>query len=304
MLSKLFKELGFLQNTRNKRGFIGLWRNKKVYLKVGKSKDPLWRVWFARNVLFYKFLESGSFKIKRYIPKLLYSGETRKFSYLIFEHIEGGVLGKSEPTRFYFGGEEELEGVLEILRLWQEVSVERKNLFVNVDIDEIGDKLKNNFDNEWVTEKFLMDLGEKGKARLFKFKERFEKMRGVLEREGKYLVHRDFRPQNFVKSKDRIYLVDFDFLGTGGKVFDFLTFWGFLYKYDNLRGFFMDAFLDRFKLTKEEKEIFRLEKLYFLFLEASELYKKERDGVKVGKGVLEKWQKKTLGDLLKELENE
>lgn len=278
------------------RSFVGKWKGQKAYLKVGVRDDPLWRVWFERNVVFYEFLAENDWQIREHLPELLDYGEEGERSYLVFEHLRGEVLGKSEPIREYFGGEEELQSILDILRLWQEVSLEKNKIFINVDSDEIGDKTRDDWHNKWYVASFWQALTGEERRKLQKFAADFRRKKGLLDRHSRYLCHRDFRPQNFIKNEKGIYLLDYDFIGRGTKVFDCLTFWAFLYKKEDLQEYFWEQFMDGFSLTEQEKEILHFEKLYFLYVETSELFKKEAKGVAADKSQLRKWKDQTFSE--------
>lgn len=259
-------------------------KGQKYFLKVRvqdleSEKRFFWKSYFLGKIL----NENPSLSFNKKTPKLVDSSFGKDIDYLLHEFVKGEDLG----TRSYYDvirlKMNEIDEVLYIIKALLEIPAN----FFPKDFDRKG--------TPFFIEKFEGGLIS-GMGKYLEKKE-LQKLKGLchlslLDKYLNFFSHGDFKPNNFIRMKRGLYVVDFEITSISNQFFDFFSIWGYAVRKPRWQAALMKKFLDWYKFKdKQECQLFELVKIMFLMRELGSLlyyFKRNltKSGVRVAKRYL------------------
>lgn len=179
---------------------------KKYFLKIRLHDLDADKRMFEKQLIIGKVLKDNKLNLSKYTPQLI-EGGLGEIDYLLYAYIEGINLGSRTDYAISKFKPQEMDQVIDILRSILEVPV---------------DLLPCNFEKrgEEYYKKFLLYGTKKKELKL-----NLGIDWGLIEREARYFTHGDFKPNNFVRTKNGLMIVDFDQTAIGNTLTDVVRLW-------------------------------------------------------------------------------
>lgn len=249
------------------RAYLGAVKDKKgrkFFLKVRVQDVGNLRRYFWKSYILGKILNKNPhLPFNKKTPKLLASSFGQNVDYLLYQYVKGENLG----TRVYYDvirlKMQEIDEILYILKVFLEIPA---RLFPK-SYDRKG--------TSFFKEKFKSFLNL-GIGKYLKKKE-IQKLKkicqlSVLDQYLKFFSHGDFKPNNLIRTKKGIVVVDFEASSISNQFFDFLSIWGYAARKHRWRRSLMKRFLGQYQFKNREGWVlFEAEKVLFLMYEFGSL---------------------------------
>jgi len=266
-------------------------KGKKYFLKVRVQEIETEKRFFWKTYVFSQiFKNHPQLAFNQKTPRLLDSSFGQEIDYFLWELIKGKDLG----TRAYYDiirlKMDEIDEVLSILKSFLEIPV--KVFPKNYD-----------YRGRAYFKKKLSDCLKLGIRKYFSSQEinQFKKIANhpLLDKYQRFFSHGDFKPNNFIRTKKGLYVVDFETSSISNQFFDFFSIWGYAIRKPRWRAKLMEKFLAWYQFkSREERTLFGIVKILFLMRElGSLLYYFKRNLTQRGIKVAKRYLPQRIGEL-------
>ena len=188
------------------------------------------------------FLKNNpSLSLNYYTPKLI-KADTKPVDYLLYEYIKGKNMGSREINN-YGAIRFKIDDINEIIKI-----VDALNSFP---VDNQNFVLKKR------DSKFFKNLVKPSKLlKIPKIYQLLKKNWYLFNKHAKFLSHGDFKPNNFIKSKNKLLIVDFETASISNPYTDIASLWAYAIRKPRWRKILLTKFISYFNL--DNKSIFFL----------------------------------------------
>ena len=245
---------------------------KALVIKILLLGDASWRQRFSNELRFYKVYQKEAIS---FIPPIIEVCSEGTFPFAVFEKVDGKPLASSRVP----------EGAKSN---WATKLAQKIEQIQKLPPLPATDSSFPRYDGEFLIQKVLK-YRESTLVPQPLFEEivtKLESSRETLDNACRVLIHGDFLFQNVIESNSLLFIVDWEFVGTGNEAYDAATLWLSTFRLSGWRKTFIGNLLEKIKNPKLFKSLF-VSNLFRLYLREIKMWREVTGEPELATAVIE-----------------